>query len=218
MYRKLLYSLTLLLLLVVAFFLRSKMILHGDFYYLVDQARDLLLTKNVVIDHKLILIGARAGLGGLFHGPLWIYMITPFFLLSKGNPFFSLVVLFELVSLGTIFAGLFVGFKLYGKWVGLLFALFLSISATLVETVPFTTNAHVLPLILLLYLYTIIRFIRGEDKYFIFSLFFVGLGFQFESAFAILLIPLTLVAIALRRKIPDFKNIILGIFAFVVPI
>lgn len=187
------------------------MILSGDFYYLVDQARDLLLTKSVVIDHKITLIGARAGLGGLFHGPLWIYMISPFFLLAKGNPFWTLAPLFELVSLGTVIVGFFVGLKLYGKWTGLLFALILSISSTLVTTVPFTTNAQLLPMIFLLYLYSIIKFIRKDEKYFAAALIFAGLGFQFESAFAILFIPLTVVALVLRQKLPEIKFILIGL-------
>jgi len=56
---------------------------------------------------------------------------------------------------------------------GLLFGLLLTISSTLVETVPFTSNAQVLPSIVLLYLYSIIKFMRGEEKYFIFALLFI---------------------------------------------
>lgn len=212
--KKLLFPTLLLLLLVFGFLLRSKIFLNGDFYYLVDQARDMLLAKSIVVDHKLTLIGARTGLGGLFHGPLWIYMIVPFFLLAKGNPFLTLVPLFEIVSLSIIVIGFFVGKKLYGKWMGLLIATFFTISSPLVVTVSGTTNAQVLPSIVLLYLYSVIKFMRGEEKYFILVLLLIGLGFQFESAFAILLIPLTIVAIILKRKLPTFKNNLLGIVAF----
>lgn len=190
------------------------MLLNGDFYYLVDQSRDLLLAKSLVIDHKLTLIGPRTGIGGIFHGPLWIYMIAPFFAIAKGNPFFTLAPLFILVSIATVIAGFFVGLRLYGKWMGLLLALLLTISASLVQTVPFTTNAQVLPLVFLLYLYSIFQFMRGKEIYFIFALFFIGLGFQFESAFAVLWIPLTLIAILLRRRMPSIRNILLGTGAF----
>lgn len=190
------------------------MLLNGDFYYLVDQSRDLLLTKSLVIDHKLTLIGPRTGLGGIFHGPLWIYMIAPFFAIAKGNPFFTLAPLFILVSMATVMTGFFVGLRLYGKWMGLLLAMLLTLSASLVKTVPFTTNAQVLPLVFLLYLYAIFQFMRGKGIYFVFALFFIGLGFQFESAFAVLWIPLTLIAILLRRRIPNIRNIFLGMGAF----
>src|SRR5579871_3326627 len=80
--KRLLVPVLLCVLLVFGFLLRSKMILNGDFYYLLDQSRDMLLTQSIVIGHKLTLIGARTGLGGLFHGALWIYMIVPFFILA----------------------------------------------------------------------------------------------------------------------------------------
>lgn len=202
----------LLLLIIVffAFFLRSKMILHGDFYYLVDQARDLLLTKGIVVDHKLTLIGPRTGLGGLFHGPLWLYMLTPFFVLAKGNPFWTLIPLFELVSLSLIFLGFFVGAKLYGKSIGLLLALLLTISSPLVETVPYTTNAQMQPFVFLLFLYSTIEFIRGKQGFFLLSAFCIGIGFQFESAFAVTWIPLLILAMILRKKLPSLKNLLLS--------
>lgn len=200
--------------LIFAFLLRSKMVLHGDFYYLLDQSRDLLLAKSIVVDHKLTLIGARTGLGGLFHGPLWIYMIVPFFILAKGNPFFTLVPLFEIVNLSIIIIGFFVGKKLYGKWMGLLFALFFTLTGPLAFGVPNISNAQMLPVIFLLYLYAIMQFIRGKEKYIILALFFTGLGFQFESAFAILLFPLTILAIFLRKKLPTIPNILWSIGVF----
>ncbi|HWY79280.1 MAG TPA: glycosyltransferase family 39 protein [Candidatus Sulfotelmatobacter sp.] len=217
-YKKFVVPVLFILLLLIGFLLRSQMFLHGDFYYLLDQARDMMLTQNIVIDHKLTLIGARTGLGGLFHGALWFYLITPFFIIAKGNPFFTLVPLFELVSLGIITVGFFIGKQLYGKWMGLLFAFFLTLSQILIQTVPNTTNSQVLPIIFLFYLYSVIKFMRGKEKYFIFVLFFAGLGFQFESAFAILLIPLTLVAIILRWKLPTGKNTLLGAAAFLLAI
>lgn len=212
--KKIAVPLLLLVLLSFAFLLRSKMFFYGDFYYLVDQSRDLLLAQSLVLDHKLTLIGPRTGIGGIFHGPLWIYMIAPFFAIANGNPFWTLVPLFMLVSLSIVAVGFFVGARLYNKWVGLLFALLLAISAPLVQTVPFTTNAQVTPLIFLFYLFSIIQFLRGKEIYFIFALFFTGLGFQFESAFAVLWIPLTLLAIMFRKKIPHVKNIVFGICAF----
>lgn len=215
MNKKLFYFIALFGIILLAFFLRSKMILSGDFYYLVDQARDMLLAKSVVIDHKITLIGARAGLGGLFHGPLWIYMIAPFFILAKGNPFFTLTPLFELVSLGTVIVGFFVGYKLYGRWMGLLLAALLCICATFVQTVPYTTNAQVLPIIFLCYLYAMVMFLRKDEKFFALAIFLIGLGFQFESAFAVLLFPLTVFAVILRKKLPMLRYITIGIIGFI---
>src|SRR5260221_2088975 len=113
--------LLLFILLVIAFFLRSPMFLHGDFYLLPDQGRDLELVKSIVADHKMTLIGGHAGFGGLFHGPLWLYMMAPFFVLSGGNPYWTLIPLYLTISLGLIVGGYFIVSNLYGKIAGILF-------------------------------------------------------------------------------------------------
>jgi hypothetical protein len=205
-------------LLFIAFLLRSSMFMHGDFYYLVDQARDMLLAKSIVVDHKITLIGPRSGIGGIFHGPLWIYLITPFFMLFHGDPFWTLVPLFTIISMAIVIAGFFIGSRLYNHWVGLLFATLLTTSASLIHTVPYTTNAQIEPLIFLFYLYTIIVFMRGKSSYIIPACFLIGLGFQFESAFAILWIPLTIFAIVLKQKMPSVKYILFSIITFILTV
>lgn len=208
----------LIILLCIAFLLRSRMFLHGDFYFLPDQGRDMQLAKSIAIDHKLALIGGHAGLGGLFHGPLWWYMIVPFFLLSHGNPFFSLVPLYLLVSFGIIIAGFFIGRKLYGNFAGFLIALLITFSGEFISTISFTSNSQVMPLIFLFYLFTIILFLRGKDKAIIFSLLCIGIGMHFESAFAIFLFPLTLFAFLFKRHIPRIKSLFIGMGLFMLSI
>lgn len=202
----------------LAFLLRANMYVHHDFNFFLDQARDMNLVKQIAVNHKFTLIGARSGLGGIFHGPLWLYMLTPFFLLSNGDPFWTLVPLFLLVSVGIVLAGYFFGRKLYGVLTGLVFALILAINPQLLAANLITTNAQVMPLIFILYLYGIIQFIRGKDFYFIVSILAIGLGFQFESAFSIFLLPLTLVGILFRKTIPNKKILMLSLLVFLVSV
>ena len=76
-------------LLILAFFLRSKIFIAGDFLFLPDQARDLLLVKEMVENGKLPLIGARGMSGGyVFHGPMWIWLLGIPFLIFQGNPIY----------------------------------------------------------------------------------------------------------------------------------
>lgn len=72
-------------LLAVAFTLlqlfRNSIVFHTDI------ARDFLLMQDIVVTHKPVLIGARAGgIPGFFHGPLWLYTNLPAYILSNGNP------------------------------------------------------------------------------------------------------------------------------------
>ncbi len=212
------YLLLLIIIIVLAFFLRSPMFLHGDFYLLADQGRDLQLAKQIIVDHKLTLIGGRAGFGGVFHGPLWWYMITPFFLLSHGNPFFSLVPLYILVSLGIVIGGFFVGKNLYGFYTGLLFALVIGISNFYITTISFTSNSQVMPLIFLFFIYCAIKYLRGKNHYLVALFSLTAIGINFESAFAVTLIPLTVMAIIFRKKIPSMKLIFISAVAFIIPV
>jgi len=90
----------------------------GDFFYLFDQARDYLLTQSIVQTHSLALIGTHSGLGGFFHGPLWLYMLAPVYILGKGNPF-TFTYFYIGLQLFTIFIAYLVGRRLYGNKGGL---------------------------------------------------------------------------------------------------
>lgn len=63
----------------------SWSVMHGDINFISDVARDMFLFEEI-IDKKIMLIGPRASVGGLFHGPLWSYVTLPGFLLGHGNP------------------------------------------------------------------------------------------------------------------------------------
>jgi hypothetical protein len=202
----------------VALLLRIKMFLSGDFYLLADQGRDLQLVKDIVINHKLTLIGGHSGFGGIFHGPLWWYSLIPTFIVSSGDPFFTLVPLYILVSIGIVIAGFILGVKLYNSFVGLLFAFILSISSFLVTTIYFTSNAQIMPLIFIPYLFCVIKYLRKEDKYLMPTFFLMGLGINYEAAFAVTLIPVTLLALLLRHKFPEIKILLAGITAFIISV
>jgi glycosyltransferase involved in cell wall biosynthesis len=203
--------------LLLGLLLRSRMFFSGDFFYLVDQARDLMLIREIA-QGDIALIGARAGIGGIFHGPLWLYMNVPLFLVTRGDPFFTLIPMFVGVSLAIIVSGFFLGWKLYDRCTGFVFGILLSISSLYVTTVLLTTNAQVMPLVFVWYILSILLFLRGSNKALVASSFFVGLGFQFESAFAVMLIPITFFAILLRWKKVSFQTILLSIGAFLLAV
>lgn len=202
---------------IIAFLLRAAPFLNRDFLFFQDQSRDLLLVKQIVEDQRPILIGSRTGIGGLFHGPLWVYSLIPTFLISHGNPYWTLIPVYLFYSLAIFIVGFFVGWKLYNKWVGLVFAFFLAISQPLIASIYYMTDAHVMPLVFLGYLYCLIKYTRGNRNAFISVVFFAGLGFQFEPAFSVVLIPLTFLAGLIIRKL-SFKIILLSIFAFVISV
>lgn len=73
--------------LIIAFnlILASWYFLHGDLYFHSDIARDFMLLHELETK-KLILIGARTGAAGVYHGVFWYYLMFPSYYLSRGNP------------------------------------------------------------------------------------------------------------------------------------
>ncbi len=206
------------IIILLAFFLRSYMYLHGDFNFFLDQARDMSLVKEIVVNHDIPLIGARSGLGGIFHGPLWLYMVSIPFFLSGGDPYWTLVPLFLLISMGIVIAGYLVGRRLYDAFTGLLIAFFLAVNPSLLQANAVTTNAQVMPLIFLVYIFSIILFLRGKANYFILAVIAIGIGIHFESAFSIFLIPLTLIILLYQKKFPSLKILFISIGGFLLSV
>src|SRR5688572_10815215 len=66
--------------------LSSWYVLHNDLVFNSDIARDFLLFEEIS-QKKIVLIGPRAsGIPGLFHGPLWLYVNYPAYIIGQGNP------------------------------------------------------------------------------------------------------------------------------------
>src|SRR3989344_2919866 len=54
------------------------------FYF--DQGRDAMSVWNLLHNGDFFLIGPTTGIAGIFRGPFYYYLITPFYWLSKGDP------------------------------------------------------------------------------------------------------------------------------------
>ena len=70
----------------VGAFLRLQGVFTNSFAFTYDVGRDMLALSAIVHLHKIPLIGATTGLPGIFYGPWWYYMLTPFFIIFSGSP------------------------------------------------------------------------------------------------------------------------------------
>lgn len=202
---KLLFAFGIVSIALLAFLNRSYLFLQNDVLILQDQGRDLLLVKDVVENKDLILIGGHTGFGGLFHGPLWIYLLVPTYVLSGGHPFWTLVPVYLLVSMGIVGGVFYFGWKNYGLTAGLLMAFFAAISHTFADTINYTSNAQMMPLFFVMYLIGLFGYLRGKQWSLLLSALAIGLGIHVEVAFAVMLVPVTLVAFLFWRTMPHWK-------------
>lgn len=184
------YALPLTLLVVfINILLASWNILHGDLRFNADIARDFLLYDELS-QKGIILIGPRAsGLSGLFHGPLWIYLNYPAYVIGQGNP---IVVGYFWILLNILFLGIsyFVASKLFNKSVAYVYVILLS--GAMIFFLDSLFNPFGAMLVMPLLLFFIVRYTHTLHwKYFAGCLLVLGAIIQFQMAIGLPLLLLT---------------------------
>ncbi|MCL5091122.1 MAG: glycosyltransferase family 39 protein, partial [Patescibacteria group bacterium] len=98
-----------------------------NIYFGYDQSRDATVSQEIYKNHDLKIIGPSAGKDGLFHGPLYWYLIGPLYLFSRGNPAYVLGFI-SLINAAGVFLIYFLAKKIFGEKVGLCSALLYAFS------------------------------------------------------------------------------------------
>jgi len=94
------------------------------FIFTYDQARDAFISRQIIENRDLKIIGPPAAVSleitGAFHGPLYYYLISPFYVFSRGNPN-AVLFLTILINSLTLIPLAFLVQKLFSnKWVTIL--------------------------------------------------------------------------------------------------
>ena len=123
---------------------RSIEVLNKNYVFGFDQGRDYLAVKSIVVDNKFTLIGSEvgagaAGLSGIFQGSLHYYFLSVPFILTKGDPYGGLVLMFLLSMLSVVFSYFF-GRKVFGAIGGLTTALLFALSPMFIAQARFVWN------------------------------------------------------------------------------
>lgn len=191
MYKKFLKKEYLLLCLIILLgvFLRLQGVFTNSFAFTYDVGRDMLALFNIVNFHKIPLIGATTGINGIFYGPWWYYMLTPFFVIFRGNPQ-GIALTMAIIGIVTIVLGYYLGNKIGGKTFGLLFAFILSFSHQMVSLSSQIWNPNITPLFILLIffiLYQIYATVKKDKaKYFFLLGLLLALNIDLEIVFGLL--------------------------------
>ena len=208
------FNLILAVILLAALFLRVYRIdtLLG-FYY--DQGRDALVIWDLLNKGKFFLIGPVTGIEGIFRGPLYYYLIAPFYLLGKGSPVWPSVflALTTVVSLWLIYH---LGLKIQGKATGITAVLLGGFSYRLVMASRWLSNPT--PMFLLSMILVWMMFLVMEKKRWAWIVisFVAGASlFHFGSAGEFFYFPALFIFALWQRKIlPKRREITFSIIAF----
>lgn len=203
----------LILIISLGFFFRTYQIVER-FEFAHDGDLYSWIIKDMVVDGHFRLIGQLTTAPGVFIGPLFYYLLTPFFILFNMDPVGSLIPITVLGML-SIISYYFVFSRLFSKQTGLIAAF---LHTTLFSPVVFdravvpSTPTHIW---MIWYFYVVLNLVRGNFKVLPILGILIGLIWHIHVA---LLPPLLAIpaAIILARKIPPKVEIIKFIAALLI--
>lgn len=177
-----------------------------------DQEDDAIKVMEMVKTHKPRLIGPRvANESGFFVGPFHYYFLSPFFILSRGNPYFGAYATVFTSIITTITMYLFFE-KIFNSNIAFISSMFYASSSNITSW-----NVIYTPLLSTLIFYLCYQLITAQKKLFPFLVFLYSFSFTTHLVPAVLIIPI-IVSILLSRFKPDKKQIILSLILFLIPL
>lgn len=212
--------LILYLIVLVGAFLRFWGVFTNSFAFTYDVGRDMLALWNIVHLYKIPLIGATTGLSGIFYGPWWYYLLTPFFIVFSGNPQ-GIALVMSLIGILTIILGYALGNKLGGKFLGLTLASIISVSPIMISLSAQIWNPNIAPLFVILILLVLTTLYKQEKKdkskyYFLLGLL-LAFNIDLEIVFGLLLsIGIILSVVVIKRRKISIRNIALLILGWLI--
>ncbi|MCL5409661.1 MAG: hypothetical protein M1607_02255 [Patescibacteria group bacterium] len=163
------------------------------------------IVKDIVVNHHFRLIGQLTSADGIFIGPLFYYLLIPFFFLAKMDPI-GAVIPITVIGILTVCSYYWVFARLFTRSTGLIAAL---LEGNLIDFVYF--DRRVVPstptnLWVIWYFYTVINIARGNFSVLPLLGVLIGLIWHIHIALfpALIAVPLAWVV---ARKMPTIKQI-----------
>ncbi len=203
----------LVLILVIGLFLRIYKLKE---FYAFEHDQDLYswIVKDIVANHHLRLIGQLTSIEGVFIGPLFYYLLVPFFVLLKMDPIAATIPA-AILGLLTIFSIYFVLAKLFNSKVGLVGALLYSVSVQNVFWDRWVVPTQPTILWSVWFLFVVISISRGKWK--VLPILGVLMGLIWNIHIALVpLLALVPVASLLSGKKPEIKPLFWGVLIFLI--
>ena len=148
----------------LAGFLLRIYLIDKNLFFGPEQGRDLLVVKDIAINHKLVLIGSKTDIEGIFHGPLFYYLATIPFLISKGSPLF-IELFFILLSALSIFLLYLLTKELFNRKIAMISSTLFTFSFGSIVMSRWLSNPPLtIPISCLFFLF-LVKFLKGKNYY-----------------------------------------------------
>lgn len=180
-----------------------------EIFYTFEHDQDLYswIVKDILIDHHLRLIGQLTSIDGVFIGPLFYYLLTPFYAIFNMNPLSAYIPIL-IISVLTVISIYYVFSTHFNKNAGLIGAFIYSVSVGSAFGDKWIVPTQPTILWSVWYLYALLSLIKGNFKVLPVVGLLVGLIWHIHIALIILLLPIP-IAIFLSRKKISIKDLIL---------
>lgn len=197
--------------LAIAFFLRTYKVVER-FEFAHDGDLYSWIVKDIIVNKHPRLIGQLTSAPGIFIGPLFYYLLAPFFILFKMDPIGAIVPI-TIIGLLNVASYYFVFSKVFNKEVGLIAAF---LEAVLISEVNF--DRWVVPstptnLWLIWMFYTTFMLLKGNRR--VYPIFGVLIGTIWHIHIALApVLAAPIASILLSKKYPSIRNVIETIATF----
>lgn len=188
-------------------------------YFGYDQARDAYQSIKIYREGDLKIIGPSTAMEGLYHGPLYWYIIGPLYLLGKGNPVVPAAGLLILNAMG-VFVIYWLGRMLVGKTGALFAAIMFAVSFEQSQYAMYFGNPAPGVLAVMVFFGGLAMVITEKDwRGWLVSMMGLGLAMQFEFFLVYLGVILALAMVVERRAVKiNLHRIVITIIAGLVPV
>lgn len=207
------HILLLCLLLLIAAVPRAIEVFNHNYLFGYDQGEHFLQVKKILVDRDLTLIGTEVGGGGgFFQGPGWYYLLAIPFVLSNGDPYAGMILMF-LIGLSVVLFAFFFARKMFDDKTAFMVSLFLAISPVIIIQSRFIWPPFPIPFLTVFLLFFLYRVLQGKEKYLPFLTLTLGFMTHFETATAATLFInlLIVLPVIFLKKLVSFRAVLLSI-------
>lgn len=196
------FSLIFVIILIIGLYLRFYN-LSNYFGYGWDQARDAWKTRDI-IHGQLVLNGPRTGIGHFNLGPLWYYLLVPFYFFTNLDPI-GATYLNILINIFNFIATFWVTKKIYNEKAALFISLIIALNRYLININQIPWNVSPVPGVTILIFYGIYSVVlKNNYKWIPWIVFLTGLFLHLHFAI-VFVIPIVFVSLLFAK---DKKQVI----------
>jgi len=198
-------------LIIIAFLLRWYL-MPGHLFFGPEQGRDFLVIKDIVVNHKLTLIGSKTDINGIFHGPVYYYLAAIPFAVFRGDPI-AVFAFFIAIQSASVLLAYLLAYELTRKpRAAIIAAVLFSVSYLMIVYSRWLSNPPLSIPLSMAFILSFLRFIRGKKWYLVASACLYGLLGQAEFInFLLFGVIGGVTCIFYRKQFIKTKPVIIGI-------